>query len=236
MPILMYHHVNSAPPPDEFEARLTVTDADFSRQLEFLKCAGYTTVTMSQLFDGIYGGAPLPARPVVLTFDDGFADAFANTFPLLQQHGLGGTFLIVTSFVGQDGYVTWEQVQNMARSGMEIVSHSVNHSNLATSPDESVRRELGESKRVLEEKLGLPVPFFAYPAGEPFYKGTPERQAQVVAMVQEAGYRGALAVKNSLTQDPAAPFAFSRVRVTGGVELRKFAENMGAPLPETIGC
>ncbi len=232
----MYHHVNSAPPPSEFEARLTVTDADFSRQLAYLRCAGYSSVTLAQLFDGIYNGAPLPSKPVVLTFDDGYADAYTNAFPLLRGQGFGATFSIVTGFVGQSGYVTWEQVQEMSRSTMEIASHSVNHVSLDKAPDEIVRAELADSKRILEEKLARPVEFFTYPAGEPFYRGTPERQRQVVEMVREAGYRGALAVKNSLTQDPAAPYSFSRLRVTGGVDLRKFAENMGAPLPETIGC
>ncbi len=232
----MYHHVNSAPPTSEFESRLTVTDADFVRQLEYLKCAGFSTVTLSQLFDGIYNGAPLPAKPVLLTFDDGYVDSYTNAFPRLREHSFGGTFSIVTAFAGQSGYVSWGQVQEMAHGGMEIASHSVNHTNLDKAPDETVRAELAESRRMLEEKVGQPVLFFTYPSGEPFFRGTAERQRQVVEMVRAAGYRGALAVKNSLTQDPGAPYSLSRLRVTGGVDLRKFAENMGAPLPETIGC
>jgi len=232
----MYHHVNSTPPPSELEARLTTTDADFSRQLAYLSCAGYASVTLSQLFDGIYNGAPLPSKPVVITFDDGYADAFTDAFPLLRQHGFGGTFSIVTAFVGQSGYLTWDQVQEMSRSSMEIASHSVSHTNLDKAPDDVVRAELAESKRVLEEKIGRPVEFFTYPSGEPFFRGTVERQRQVVEMVREAGYRGALAVKNSLIEDPGAPYSLSRLRVTGGVDLRKFAENMGGPLPETVGC
>ncbi len=236
MPILMYHHVTDAPPASELDARLTVTDADFTRQLTYLRCAGYYSITLSQLFDGIFNGAPLPEKPVVLTFDDGYGDAYTDAFPLLRSAGFGGTFGIVTGWVGQPASVTWEQLREMAAAGMEIASHSVSHPDLGKASDAIVRDQLSRSKRDLEERLGQPVQFFVYPAGEPFRFGTAERQAQVVPMVQEAGYRGALTARWNLLQDPAAPFALNRVRVSGGVDIRKFAENMGGPLPEAVGC
>ncbi|TMG01576.1 MAG: hypothetical protein E6I09_12260 [Chloroflexi bacterium] len=193
MPILMYHHIDNVTPASALDASLTTNDAEFSKQLAYLRCAGYTSVTLQQLFDGIYTGAPLPSKPVVLTFDDGYSDAFTDAFPLLRKYGFGGSFAIVTGFVGQPGYVNWEA-------------------------------------------LGKPVPFLVYPSGEPFFRGSPERQQQVVAMVREAGYSGALVVRNMLAQDPAAPYALNRIRVSGGVDIRKFAGNMGGPLPETVGC
>jgi peptidoglycan/xylan/chitin deacetylase (PgdA/CDA1 family) len=232
----MYHYVNSDPPPDELNARLTVTDADFARQLTFLRCAGYFSITLTQLFDAMQSGAPLPEKPVVLTFDDGYIDAYTNAFPLLRATGFGGTFAIVTSWVGQPDYMTWEQLREMAGAGMEIAAHSISHPDLGKASDDIVRDQLGGSKRQIEEALGLPAPFFFYPAGEPFRFGTPARQTQVVAMVQEAGYRGALTARFNLLQNPAAPFALNRVRVSGGIDIQKFAENMGAPAPETIGC
>jgi peptidoglycan/xylan/chitin deacetylase (PgdA/CDA1 family) len=236
MPILMYHHVNRSPPASELEARLTTTDADFARQLGYLRCAGYYSITLSQLFDGIYGGAPLPEKPVILTFDDGYADAYTNAFVQLNRAGFGGTFSIVTGWVGQPGYLTWDQIREMTGVGMEMVAHSVSHPDLGVEPDNVVRDQLNRSKRELEENLGQPVAFFVYPSGEPFRYGTKERQAQVVSMLQEAGYRGALTATWNLAQDPAAPFALNRVRVSGGIEIKTFAENMGGPAPEAIGC
>jgi len=237
MPILMYHHINSTPPTNDLDASLTVTDADFSRQLDYLKCAGYTTVSLTQLYDGVYSGAPLPAKPIVLTFDDGYADAFTNAFPNLQRHGFTGAFSIITNSVGAAAaYMTWDQIGAMVNAGMEMTSHTLTHEDLNTSRDDIVRQQLTLSKAALEEHLQRPIAFFVYPAGEPFRHGTPQRQAQVVKMVQEAGYRGALAATNKLQQNPAAPYAFNRIRVSGGVDIRKFAENMGGPLPETIGC
>jgi peptidoglycan/xylan/chitin deacetylase (PgdA/CDA1 family) len=236
MPILMYHHVNGAPTASELDARLTVTDADFTRQLAYLRCAGYYSITLSQLFDGIYNGAPLPEKPVILTFDDGYADAYTNAFPQLNWTGFGGSFAIVTGWAGQPGYLNWEQMREMAAAGMEMVAHSVSHPDLGKESDEIVRFQLGRSRRDLDEKLGQAAQFFVYPAGEPFRSGSQERQAQVVTMAQEAGYRGALTATWNLAQDPAAPFALNRVRVSGGVEIQQFAENMGGPAPAAIGC
>jgi peptidoglycan/xylan/chitin deacetylase (PgdA/CDA1 family) len=236
MPILMYHHINSQQQTNELDASLTVTDADFARQLDYLRCAGYASVTMSQLFDGIYAGAPLPPKPVVLTFDDGYKDAFWDAFPALYVRGFGGSFSIITNWVGAEAFVSWEEINYMASNGMEMMSHTLTHEDLNLSPDNIVREQLTLSKAALEQHLQRPVPFFVYPAGEPFRHGTPERQAQVVQMVREAGYAGALTATNRLDQNPGAPYAFNRIRVRGGVDIRKFAENMGAPLPETIGC
>jgi peptidoglycan/xylan/chitin deacetylase (PgdA/CDA1 family) len=233
----MYHHVNSAPPPaDIYAAALTTTDADFQRQLSYLKCAGYWPITVAQLFDGIYNGGPLPQKPVLLTFDDGHADAYTNVFPVLRWHGFVGTFSIVSGYVDLPGNVTWAQVIEMSNAGMEIVAHTVSHEDLNISRDDIVRYQAVESKRALEANIGKPVNYFTYPSGEPFVRGTPERQAQVVQILRESGYHGALATRNGTLQDPGQPFALSRVRVMNGVDIVKFAENMGGPPPAAIGC
>ena len=195
MPILMYHHVTDAAPKLAEEASLHVTDAEFARQLQYLRCAGYHSITMSQAFDAIYDGAPLPERPVVFTFDDGHRDAYTDAFPLLRSAGFGGTFSVVTQWVGGPASVSWPQLQEMVAAGMEIAAHSVYHNDLGKSPDNLVREEVSGSKRVLEENLGVPVSFFVYPSGEPIRSGTLERQVQVATMVQQAGYRGAITAR-----------------------------------------
>jgi len=233
----MYHHVTDNPPgtPVELESRLIVTRAEFARQLEYLRCAGYASITVSQLFDGMYNGAPMPPKPIILTFDDGYADAFTDALPLLQQYGFRGTFGIITGYVGAQPYVSWPQVVAMADAGMEIISHSVTHEDFNKSSDEIVREQAVLSKAALEEHLGRPVEFLTYPSGEPFYRGTEERQRRVVEILREAGYRGALAVRNSMVQDPANPYALNRVRVNGGEDLKGFAENIFGPPPGS-GC
>ena len=236
MPILMYHFVTDRPAADELDWNLTVTVPDFARQVSYLRCAGYYSVTLTQLYDAMHGGAPLPEKPIVLTFDDGYKDAYTNAFPLLRAAGFGGTFGIVTDWVGQPDYANWDQLREMVAAGMEIASHSVSHPDFGRQPDWVVRDQLSRSKQVLEQQLGIPVPFFVYPAGEPFRFGSAERQVQVAQMVHEAGYRGAVTTRPNIWQDPFQPFALSRIRVSGGTDITKFAENMGGPPPDAIGC
>jgi peptidoglycan/xylan/chitin deacetylase (PgdA/CDA1 family) len=232
----MYHFVNSRRPADPIDASLTVTEADFTRQVSYLRCAGFYSITLSQLFDALHTGVPLPEEAVVLTFDDGYRDAYTNAFPILRSAGFGGSFGIVTDWVGQPEYVTWDQLREMTAAGMEVVSHTVSHPDLGQEPDWVARDQLARSKQVLEQQLGLSVPFFIYPAGEPFRFGTSDRQAQVSRMVHEAGYRGALTTRWGLVHDPNAPFAVSRVRVPGGIDIQTFAANMGGPSPDQTGC
>ncbi|MDO8615536.1 MAG: polysaccharide deacetylase family protein [Dehalococcoidia bacterium] len=238
LPILMYHHVAPALPADEFQARLTVTEDAFERELTYLKCAGYHGITMAQMFAAMNGAGPLPPRPIILTFDDGYDDAYTSAFPLLRQYGFPGSFAIVTGFIEAGGpFLTWAQIREMADAGEEMMSHTATHIDLGASDDATVQDQLASSRDTLQTRTGQPVDFFVYPSGEPFRSGSAEREQQVVAMLGQAGYRGALlAGPNSLTQDPAAPFALNRVRVSGGEDIYTFAGSIGGPDPDIAGC
>lgn len=238
LPILMYHHISSAPAADELTAGLTVTDEDFGRQLAYLKCAGYTSITLAQLFQAIDGTTPLPAKGIILTFDDGYDDAYTDAFPALKDAGFTGSFAIITGFVEGGGpYATWAQLRKMRDAGMEITSHSATHIDLGAADDFSLHQQLYDSRAALAQRLGQDTPFLVYPAGEPFRSGSTARQQRVVAALREAGYRGALlAGPDSTMQDPATPFALSRVRVSGGEGLATFAASMGGPDPAATGC
>jgi len=234
LPVVMYHDVSDLPPDDIYRAASNVLPADFSAQLDYLQCAGYTTITMSQLFEAIEGRGALPEKAIVLTFDDGYGDHYTQAFPILKQHGMTGAFAIITGYVqGGGDYVTWAQIKEMSDAGMEMMSHTQTHLDLNTSDGGSVEEQLRGSRAALEEHTGRPVEFFVYPSGEPFRSGTEERQAQVVSMLEEAGYHGALlAGPSSMTQDPAQPFALNRLRVGEGTDLGTFAALVGGPAPE----
>jgi len=219
----MYHHVSSTVPADPLQFGLTVTTADFGQQLDYLRSHGYTSITLADLFDAMYHNGPLPPKPVILTFDDGYEDAFTDAFPLLQERGFKGTFAIVTGFVGSPGYLTWEQIKAMAGAGMEFASHTVNHIDLNIASEETIRDELASSKRTLEEQLRRPVDFFVYPSGEPFRSGSEARQQAVIGLLGETGYVGALlAGPSSKVQDPKLPYQLNRLRISGGESLETF--------------
>lgn len=237
IPVLMYHRVLPDLPTDEFGAELTVTTEALDEQVSYLVCAGFTPITLARLFAGFDGSAALPTHPVVLTFDDGWAEHYTDVFPVLQSHGAVASFGIATGFIEAGGpYMTWAQIERMSDAGMEITSHTVSHLDLGTSDDETVRHQLEASKAELEERTGKRVDFLVYPGGEPFRSGTEERIARVVAMVADAGYRGALLASNRITQDPGAPFALNRLRVSGGIGLSTFAGSIYGPSPGDAGC
>lgn len=238
VPILMYHRVLPELPDDEFDAVLTVTNAALDEQISYLACAGYTPITMQRLFAAFDGTAALPEKPVILTFDDGWSDSYTNAFPILQSHQFVGSFAVVTGFVEGGGpYMTWQQIKEMSDAGMEMTSHTIRHVDLGTSDDATVVDQLQTSKADIEAHIGKTVDYLVYPAGEPFRSNTAERQAQVVQMAIDAGYRGALlAGPNSTTQDPSTPFALNRVRVFGGEDIYTFAGGIYGPSPDDLTC
>ncbi len=238
VPILMYHQVLPELPADEFDAVLTVTTAALEEQISYLTCAGYTPVTMARLFAAFEGREALPEKPVILTFDDGWSDHYTYLFPILQAHGVTASLAIVSGFVEAGGpYVTWAQIKLMSDAGIEMMSHSVSHVDLGTSDDATVLDQITTSKADIEAHTGKTVDFLVYPSGEPFRSGSVERQRQVVQMLSDAGYRGALlAGPNSLTQDPSTPFALNRVRVSGGEDLYTFAGSIFGPDPDSLSC
>lgn len=237
LPVVMYHDISPAPPDDVYRAASNVLPADFAAQLDYLRCAGYNTVTPTRLADAIEGRAALPEKPVILTFDDGYSDHYTQAFPLLQERGMVGAFAIITGFVeGGGDYMSWAQIREMADAGMEIMSHTVTHIDLNTADDGSALAQLRDSRAAIQERTGKAPAFLVYPAGEPFRSGTVGRQAQVVSMAAEAGYRGAfLAGPSVTTQDPAQPFALNRVRVGETTDLATFAALVGGPPPGECG-
>ena len=233
---MMYHIIG---PPDRPENDpLAVSTDDFSAQMSYLACAGYTPITVQRLFDAFDGNAALPEKPIILTFDDGWEGDYADGYPILKEHGFVGSFAIVTGYVDAGGpYVTWAQIKEMSDAGMEMMSHTVTHIDLGTSDDETDIAQLAESKATLEEKTGKPVDYFVYPAGEPFRTGTEERQGQVVQLLKDAGYRGALLDGSGYGgQDPAAPYQLNRVRVSGGEDIYTYAGSIYGPDPDSVSC
>ncbi len=236
VPIMMYHIIG--PPDRPGNAPLAVSEDDFSAQMSYLDCAGYTPITVQRLFEAFDGTAALPARPIILTFDDGWVGQYTYGLPVLEQHGFVGSFAIVTGFVEGGGpYMSWADIDEMSRAGMEMMSHTVNHIDLGTNSDATDVDELTRSKADLETHLGHAVPYFVYPAGEPFRSGSAERQAQVVQMLRDAGYRGALLDGTGYGgQDPARPYELNRVRVSGGEDIATFAGSIYGPAPSSLSC
>jgi peptidoglycan/xylan/chitin deacetylase (PgdA/CDA1 family) len=227
LPILMYHYVRTPPSmkSDWLGYKLSVSPADFTTQMDWLSQHGYHPIDFNDVRAYFAGWQPLPANPVVITLDDGYADLYTTAYPILAAHGFKAVAYIVTSFVGRPRYVSSPQVVQMDNNGIEIASHTVDHADLARSSSGSVMRELVDSKRWLEHLVGHPVVDFAYPSG--MFNG------QVVADVMQAGYDTAVTTMSSVDHSVADRYMWTRVRVGGGESLADFVQNLGHPMPSS---
>ena len=213
VPILMYHYIRVNPDPsDRLGFSLSIPPAEFDRQMRYLAEDGYGTVSFDQIYDS---SQPLPEKPILLTFDDGYADAYTAAFPVLQRYGFRATFYVVTDFVGRPGYLTVEQIREMAAAGMSFGSHSVSHLSLTTLSAERLERELSQSRTQLEGLLERPVLDLCYPLGR-FNQGV--RQA-----VERAGYRSATTTQYGFASSGGDQLLLPRIRIWGGLILRNFA-------------
>lgn len=213
VPILMYHYIRAVDASaDPMGYNLSITPGEFEQQMAWLQQQGYTGVTMAAAQACLRGEA-CPPHPVALTFDDGYDDAFTAALPIMQRYGMRATFYIVNTFVGQPGYMGWEQLAALRDAGMEIGAHSLSHLNLTTLDQAMANDEISRSKAELGGHLGITVTSFCYPAG--FY------DASIEALVQAAGYSNATTTR--WDNDYSDSFALPRRRVAGGTSLDGFA-------------
>ncbi len=205
VPVLMYHSVKQEVPAGN---RLIVSSAAFDRQMEFLKRNHYNVVPLEEVVRLVKGKQAVPARTVVITFDDGYADNYSVAFPVLKKYGIPATIFIIVNEVGRPGMLTWEQIRIMRDSGLiSFGSHTLNHPYLVDVTSlEELKKELIGSRRVLEEKLGRPVNTFCYPGG-----GFNQRVRQAVI---DAGYTAAVASNPGKRFANDDLFALKRLRIS----------------------
>lgn len=216
VPVLMYHEIADIAATT---SRLAVAPDVFADQLAYLRDAGFNTLTAGELAailgDGV--GA-LPERPVVLTFDDGYADFYSHGLPLLKQNGFTGTIFMTTGWIDQEGeakrMLNWRELTEVEQSGIEIGAHTIRHPQLDQLPEKLVRDELYVSKSALEDHLGRAVPGLAYPFG---YSNPMVRQ-----VAGELGYDYAYAVGNAITTKGKDKFTFPRLTVRRSTTMDEF--------------
>jgi peptidoglycan/xylan/chitin deacetylase (PgdA/CDA1 family) len=168
VPILMYHYISEPPADaDVYRVDLSVPPALFRQHLSYLSDNGYIPITLDDLYAALQTGAVLPARPVILTFDDGYRDNYENAFPLLREFGYTGTFFIMTS--GPDAnngdYMTPAQITEMATAGMRMESHTRDHPDLRARDGDFLVYQLLGAQEALTAWTGSAPNQFAYPAG-----------------------------------------------------------------------
>lgn len=172
LPILMYHDLSEERSP------ISTPPATFARQMQWLHEAGYQALPVGAVVDALHAGAELPARSIVLTFDDGFESVYTHAAPLLAEYGFSATVFLVSEYVGRHNewpsqpasipgrrLMRWSQIRELSALNVEWGAHTATHPMLDQLAPSACVDELTTSKRELEDRLGTSVSLFSYPYG-----------------------------------------------------------------------
>jgi peptidoglycan/xylan/chitin deacetylase (PgdA/CDA1 family) len=214
--ILTYHSIGGT-------GHFAVDEARFAAELDFLQGRGFETVTVRELAAHVRSGAPLPKKPIALSFDDGLEDAYTRALPMLRARGMRATFFVSSALVGATAagrlsdesgrHLVWPEVLALAQAGMEIGAHGRTHAHLERLGEPRAREEIVGSKRDLENALGRPIVSMSYP-----YNAV---RAGLRDMVREAGYWVACAGGIHGSGDL---FSLRRTGVYAGETIEQFAQ------------
>jgi peptidoglycan/xylan/chitin deacetylase (PgdA/CDA1 family) len=218
VPILMYHVVAN-PVPGAPYPELYVPRGEFAGQVAWLAGHDYKAVTLGRVFDYWRGGAPLPRRPIVFSFDDGYRSQYANALPILRRERWPGVLNLEVRNIREPWGLSPRAVRALLAAGWELDSHSITHPDLTTLDSARLWQEVAGSREILRRLFRVPVAFFCYPSGR--YDG------RVVAAVRAAGYLGATTTRYGLAA-PGEPFTLRRIRVDGTDVVLRFATKLNA--------
>lgn len=218
IPILMYHYV-SVPPSDAdiYRIDLSIAPEAFQQQMQWLKDNGYTAIS---LYDLVYaltiGWPPLPEKPIILTFDDGYEDNYQNAYPILVENGLSGTFFILTDVTDrrQPGYMTWDMLKEMSENGMDIEVHGREHIEYSGRDYDWLVYHLLGPQQTIEANLGYIPRFIAYPSGR--------YDAFTIEVGHELGYWAGITTINGAEHLNSNLFELRRIRVKGDWTIDTF--------------
>lgn len=177
--VLAYHSIN-----DKRKDGLAVQTTEFERQIDYLVSKGYKSITLSQFGEIKKSGNSLPAKTVIITFDDGYRDNFTNAYPVLKRYGYTATIFLTVNFIGTQQMLfpelfihkyggafedyqmlMWEEIREMLDNGIEFGSHTLTHPNLPRISLKQAEKEIALSKEIMEKMLGRTIESFCYPFG-----------------------------------------------------------------------
>jgi peptidoglycan/xylan/chitin deacetylase (PgdA/CDA1 family) len=218
VPVLAYHRVGRLPTVQTpISDALTLEPSVFDAQMEWLAKHGFHAITPRQLLVALDLGKRLPKRPVLITFDDGYADVLYNAAPILHRLGMPATAFIITDRVsGPDpSFLTWPDLRDLEHDGFTIGSHTVHHPDLTKLSPAQAWFELSQSRKTLERHLGTAVHSFAYPDGA--------QSPALVRSARTAGYALAFTTRPGDAQSSRQLLLLHRYDIHRNVDLARFA-------------
>lgn len=202
-PILEYHMVQQEDPKDAYAYNVPVED--FQQQLDYLQEQGYTTISIRDYLRAKKGLLQLPEKPIILTFDDGYESNYKELLPILDERGLKATIFMVTNDIGKDGYLSWQQLKDMEKRGIEIGSHTANHLPLTGMSLDEAREEVKLSKLLMEWNGMKTIYTLSYPNGK--------YTTDLEQMLKEEEYLAAVTGDAGLNTFDTDPYQLQRINI-----------------------
>ena len=220
---LMYHIISN-----KITDKIAVAEDAFAAQLRYLSNNGYSILSMNQVVNMIRGSEVVPARSILITFDDGYSDNVYTALPHLQRFGMTAALFMISAFVGQtnrwnpracydSNHLTWEELQVWLDAGCELGGHTHTHLCMNRLNELEMRETVSLNKRVLEERLHVQLHAFSYPYGRyNVLAKTIVREYYDIAFCVDEGY-----------WDPKMDgYAINRLGVSPKWDINEFAERL----------
>jgi len=214
--VLCYHRINAA------DDGLSVMPHLFKEQMAWL-AEHRRDVPAVRIDDAVRSLATgvSDRRSVVVTFDDGWADAISAGLPILAEHGFPAVSYLTTDFIGSPGYASRAQILEAMSAGVEIGCHTASHPDLRTCNRAELRVEIDDAKADLEDRFGVPVTSFAYPTGL--------FDDRTISAVRAAGFRTAVTCRRAWLGPRTDPLAIPR-NTMENLDAATFAAAVGGGL------
>ena len=226
VPILMYHRVEPLPAKSGLlRTGLTVIPQDFQIQMDWLRERGFESVSLYDMQNHLALGHPLPDKPIVISFDDGYRGVYDFAYPVMRALGYTGTLFVPTELIDkqQPDYINWQMAEELAQSGWKIEPHTKTHVELPGQPRNYILYQALGSMETIRAHVGYQPRYFCYPGGE--------YDAEVIGILKEIGYWGAVTTVFAIDHQLRDAYRWGRVRVSGQETLRDFALYLAEPLP-----
>ena len=226
--ILMYHMVSE--PETAAEEKYACPPRQFEKHIQMLLNEGFKPISIETVESYYSQNNPIPDKSFLITLDDGFEDNYNNAYPILQRYKIPAVIYLATGLLGKTNQwmsapafserkmLSWRQIQEMASQGIHFGSHTVSHPKLTELDDESVHIELIQSKKMIEDQLGLECRHFAYPYGL-----LTEKTRE---LVQQAGFKTACSTRSGFNNAERDPFMLHRIEVYGSDSTWKLKQKI----------
>ncbi|MFN3787424.1 MAG: polysaccharide deacetylase family protein [Sulfurihydrogenibium azorense] len=217
MKVLTYHNIDY-PPENAKLKSLYVSPNKFESQIKLLKKLGFQTVLSDEINKS--------KKNIIFTFDDGYRDFVRNAYPILKKYNAKAIIFVVVGLTGKYNLwdweklnvkkplMDWEEIKFLVSEGFEIGSHTITHPYLTKIPEKTAKAEIEDSKKILEDKLGVEIKTFCYPYGD--------YNERIKDLVADAGYKMAFTTQEGSYEESKDIYQIKRITVFGHYLLPQF--------------